>query len=140
MKIRNKKSLTTILLALLCVVSMVILVFAKPIEKIDPSELMDLNELIETKLIEDPVIGSNYRTYKIEVDSSFTRTVYRVPVPPSFSKTVFHFDLHKSLTDLKLASPAKVLFPEKDMNIYVYDGNTIRSTIRLITTEPQRAE
>ncbi len=119
---------------------MVILVFAKPIEKIDPSELMDLNELIETKLIEDPVIGSNYRTYKIEVDSSFTRTVYRVPVPPSFSKTVFHFDLHKSLTDLKLASPAKVLFPEKDMNIYVYDGNTIRSTIRLITTEPQRAE
>jgi len=81
--------------------------------------------------------STSVRKYNIEVDSTFTRTVYRVAVPPTFSKTMFHFELHQNLLRYNIESPARVIFPERDMNIYIYDNNTILSTIRLITTEPK---
>lgn len=105
---------------------------------IDYSAAENLDSLIASALSQEPGIGSNFRRYDIEVDSNFTRTVYRVPVHPTFSKTMFHYSLHQALSQLKIESPAKVLFPERDMNIYIYDSGTIRSTIRLITTEPKQ--
>ena len=81
--------------------------------------------------------NNNFRKYNIKVDSNFTRTVYRIPVHPSFSKTTFHYSLHKNLSRFDIESPAKVLFPERDMHIYIYDSGTIKRTIRLITTEPK---
>ena len=112
---------------------------ATPSQKsIDYSAAENLDSLIASALSNEPSIGSNFRRYDIEVDSNFTRTVYRVPVHPTFSKTMFHYSLHQTLSKLKIDSPAKVIFPERDMNIYIYDNGTIRSTIRLITTEPKQ--
>lgn len=104
---------------------------------IDYSVADNLDSLITSSLKAEPSIGSSFRIYKIEVDSNFTRTVYRVPVHPTFSKTMFHFGLHKQLSKYEIESPAKVIFPERDMNIYIYDNGTIKSTIRLITTDPK---
>jgi hypothetical protein len=116
----------------------VILVATPSHKAIDYSAAQNLDSLIASALSQEPSIGTNFRRYDIEVDSNFTRTVYRVPVHPTFSKTMFHYTLHQKLSKLKIDSPAKVLFPERDMNIYIYDNGTIRSTIRLITTEPKQ--
>lgn len=105
---------------------------------IDYSAIENLDSLVASALNNEPGIGSNFRRYDIVVDSNFTRTVYKVPVHPTFSKTMLHYSLHQTLSKLKIESPAKVLFPERDMNIYIYDNGTIRSTIRLITTEPKQ--
>ena len=78
------------------------------------------------ELINHQISDDLYRRYDIEVDSTFSRTVYRVQVPPSFSKTMFHFELHQKLLPYQLNSPAKVILPEKDMNIYIVDRGTIR--------------
>lgn len=93
-----------------------------------------LDSLIVSELKFHDISESQYRRYTIEVDSTFSRTVYRVQVPSSFSKTIFHFKLHKKLYPHGLTSPAKVIFPERNMNIYIVDRGTIRSTIRLINT------
>ena len=133
----KRRPLITILLALSCIASAIILVATPAYKSIDYTAADNLDSLITSTLRTEPSIGSNFRIYKLEVDSSFTRTVYRVPVHPTFSKTTFHFDLHKELLKYKLESPARVTFPNRDMNIYIYDRGTIKSTIRLITTEPK---
>lgn len=134
----KRRPLITILLALSCIVSAVMLVATPSHKAIDYSTAENLDSLIASALSQEPSIGANFRKYDIEVDSNFTRTVYRVPVHPTFSKTMFHYSLHQTLSKLKIESPAKVLFPERDMNIYIYDNGTIRSTIRLITTKPKQ--
>lgn len=133
----KRRPLITILLSLSCIASVVILAAAPAHKSIDYSAADNLDSLLTNAFKENPLIGSNFRKYIIKVDSNFTRTVYRVPVHPSFSKTMFHYSLHKNLSRFDIESPAKVLFPERDMNIYIYDGGTIKSTIRLITTEPK---
>ena len=134
----KRRPLITILLALSCIISAIIFVATPSQKSIDYSAAENLDSLIASALSNEPSIGSNFRRYDIEVDSNFTRTVYRVPVHPTFSKTMFHYSLHQTLSKLKIDSPAKVIFPERDMNIYIYDNGTIRSTIRLITTEPKQ--
>jgi len=133
----KRKPLITILLALSCVASAVILVVTPAHKSINYSAADNLDSLINSTLREEPLIGSNFRRYNIKVDSTFTRTVYRVPVHPSFSKTMFHYSLHKTLARYEIESPARVVFPERDMNIYIYENGTIKSTIRLISTEPK---
>lgn len=118
-------------------VSVVILFTAPSYTSNNFGDANDLDSLITSVLRTDLSIEGNYRRYEIEVDSSFTRIVYRVPVHPSFSKTMFHFGLHKELSKFEIETPARVVFPERDMNIYIYDSGTIRSTIRLVTTEPK---
>lgn len=134
------KPLITVLLALSCIISVIILA-ATPVHKsINFDVNKDLDSLITSAFENEPLIGINYRRFNIEVDSLFTRTVYRVPVHPTFSKTMFHYHLHQALNKFEITSPAKVIFPDRDMNIYVYDNGTVRSTIRLITTKPKPKE
>ena len=133
----KRRPLITILLSLSCIASVVILIATPAHKSIDYSAANNLDSLLVNTFKADPLIGSNFRKYNIKVDSNFTRTVYRIPVHPSFSKTTFHYSLHKNLSRFDIESPAKVLFPERDMHIYIYDSGTIKSTIRLITTEPK---
>jgi len=132
----KRRPLITILLALSCIASAVILGVTPAYNSFDNSYADNLDSLIISTLRDEPSIGTNFRRSNIEIDSTFTRTVFRVPVHPTFSKTMFHYALHKKLTRFKIDSPARVIFPEKDMYIYVYEDGTIKSTIRLITTEP----
>jgi hypothetical protein len=132
----KQRPLITILLALSCIASAVILGVTPAYNSFDDNSADNLDSLITSTLRDEPLIGSNFRRYNIQIDSTFTRTVFRVPVHPNFSKTMFHYALHKKLTKFEIDSPARVIFPEKDMYIYIYEDGTIKSTIRLITTEP----
>ena len=133
----KRRPLITILLALSCIASAIILAATPAYKSIDYSAADNLDSLITSILKDEPLIGSNFRKYHIEVDSNFTRTVYRVPVHPTFSKTMFHYSLHKTLSKFEIESPAKVFFPDRDMNIYIYESGTIKSMIRLITVDPK---
>lgn len=132
----KQRPLITILLALSCIASAVILGLTPAYNSFHDNSADNLDSLITSTLRDEPLIGSNFRRYNIKIDSTFTRTVFRVPVHPTFSKTMFHYALHKKLTKFEIDSPARVIFPEKDMYIYIYEDGTIKSTIRLITTEP----
>ena len=136
-KVLKRRPLITILLALSCTVSVVILAATPAYKSVNFNTSDNLDSLIIHTLENEPSIGSNFRISKIKVDSTFSRTIFRVPVHPTFSKTMFHYDFHKSLSKQSIAVPAKVVFPERDMNIYIYDEGTIKSIIRLITTEPK---
>ncbi len=136
----KRKPIITILLAISCIVSGVILAYSPGTQKINHNAADDLDSLIVSHFVNNSVIGDNFRTYRIEVDTNFTRMVYRVPVPPAFSKTMFHMNLHSSLQKYDIETPARVIFPERNMNIYVHQDGIIRSTIRLITTEPEKKE
>lgn len=135
-KIR-RKPLITILLLLSCIISGAIFVATPPYTPKFLNISSGIDSLLTDHFEQHLIPSTSVRKYNIEVDSTFTRTVYRVAVPPTFSKTMFHFELHQNLLRYNIESPARVIFPERDMNIYIYDNNTILSTIRLITTEPK---
>lgn len=121
-------------------VSFIILVATPSHTPAATKKLTDIDSLIVSTLYNNTAIGDNFRIFNVEIDSSFTRRVYRVPVHPSFSKTMFHYSLHESLIPFDVKTPASVLFPERNMNIYVYKDETVISTIRLITTEPKQED
>ena len=131
----NAKSILTILLLLSCLVTATILA---TVPSHTPSKIglnNGLDSLINNHFEDHFIPKEDIRRFSIEVDTAFTRSVYRVNVPPSFSKTMFHFDLHRTLLNYDITTPARVLFPEQDMNIYIVDKGTVRSTIRLLTTK-----
>lgn len=133
----KRRPLITLLLCISCIVSGVILYFSPKFKVIDMDSMNNLDSLITQHFYDEPLIGSEFRKFNIKVDSTFSRTVYRVNVPGGFSKTMFHFKLHQTLQKYGFKSPARVIFPERDMNIYIQDDNVIRSTIRLITVNPK---
>lgn len=138
-KIR-RKPLITFLLLLSCIISGAIYVATPAYTPKFLDVRSGIDSLLTDHFEQHLIPSSSVRKFNIEVDSTFTRTVYRVAVPPSFSKTMFHYKLHHSLLRYNIQAPARVIFPERDMNIYIYDNNTIRSTIRLITTEPKKLD
>lgn len=91
-----------------------------------------LDSLIINHIFSAQISPQQVRIVDFPVDSSFTRRMFQVRVPSRFSKTLFHVELHKAFNAYEIEVPAKVQFPEHDMDIYVYHENTILRTIRLI--------
>tara|TARA_R110002096_G_scaffold97821_4_gene218046 strand:- start:143 stop:565 length:423 start_codon:yes stop_codon:yes gene_type:complete len=135
-KIR-RKPLITLLLLLSCVISGVIFVATPAYSPKYLNISTGIDSLLQAEFELHLIPKKSIRKYTIPIDSNFTRNVYRVAVPPSFSKTMFHYGLHQKLRKYNIDTPTRVVFPERDMNIYIYDDKSIRSTIRLITTEPK---
>ena len=133
----NRRPLIAILLCISCLISGIILYYSPKYIANDLATVNDLDSLITQHFYDAPLIGAQFKKYDINIDSTFSRTVYRVNVPSSFSKTMFHYKLHKSLQKFEFNTPARVIFPERDMNIYIQDSDVIRSTIRLITVNPE---
>jgi hypothetical protein len=127
-----------LLTGLLLVASLLsgVLLFTIPISSSNSiTELDELYEQIDIAIEEAGLQTNQFRKASIEIDSTFSRSVYRINVPPSFSKTSFHLALHHQLIDHEIYSPAKITFPEENMDIHVVYKNTVFRTIRLITTE-----
>ena len=99
------------------------------------NDLSDLNEVIDLAIEEAGLDADSFRKSIIEIDSSFSRTVYRINVPSNFSKTSFHLALHHELIKVDIECPAKFTFPEENMDIHIYYNDTVFRTIRLITDE-----
>lgn len=134
------KKTISVLLVCSCILSGVILASAPVymVHKINTNE--ELDTLLKLQFEDSEIAPAQIRTFTINVDSNFTRKVYRIKVPPSFSKTTFHHELNKKLYSYGFETPARVFFPNKDMNIYVvYEGSVIR-TLRLISEIPSLPE
>ena len=95
-----------------------------------------LDSLIQLHMQEARILPEQFRVRSVRIDTIFTRKEYRIEVPSRFSKTLFHLNLDKSLDRFEMDTPAKVHFPSRDMDIYVYSNGTVLRSIRL-TTEPE---
>lgn len=130
--IRSKK-IITVLLFLSCIVCGFLFAMSPPpkIEKLDTNA--DLDSLLTLHFSDFEILPYQVRKSNIQIDSSFYRVRYRVNVPIGFSKTMFHYHLHQKLSKYNVESPARVNFPDRDMNIYIYQNNTIHASLHLIT-------
>lgn len=137
MFIKNRKKVFTLLLVLSCIVSAIILAATPPVVEKKIYTHSQLDSLIQLSFTEADIRSDQIRSSTVEIDTSFSRKVYRVRVAPSFSKTSFHLKVHKRFYDLGLDTPTRVVFPERDMNIYFSYNDTIIRTIRLITDKSQ---
>lgn len=121
------------MLALSCVISSLILA-ASPSQK---NYLLDttaqLDSLLNVHIHNSLITPSQVRVSSIQVDTILTRKEYRIRVPSRFSKTMFHIGLHDDLNRFDIETPAKILFPSRDMHIYVYNKGTVLRTLRLTT-------
>lgn len=137
---KSPKKIITALLLGACILSGIIFVYTPTFVPIKVSTQAELDSLIQLSFEDVGLVSNQIRIYNIEIDTSFSRKVYRVRVPATFSKTSFHLELHKRLHPLGLTTPSRVVFPERDMNIYIENEGTVFRTIRLITdnevTEP----
>ena len=135
----DKKTLTGLLVAA-CILSGIILgATPKKVLKTVRTE-SQLDSLLSQTLLDAGIPKSAIRIRQVEIDSSFTRKEFLIKVPPAFSKTSFHLNLHHALVDFDLDCPARVVFPEHDMNIYILNRDTIYRTIRLISTQAKADE
>lgn len=68
--------------------------------------------------------------YKVSVDSTFQRKVFLVTVRENFPETRLHVTLKQAFEGYNIWLPARVLFPEKDLHIYLsYKGTILRTII-----------
>ena len=130
----GKKTLTG-LLAAACILSGIMLAATPSPEIHTLQSEAQLDSLVMVSLQQAGISSGSIRARNVEIDTSFTRKEIRIEVPPGFSKTSYHLDLHRQMMDLNVGCPARVVLPEKDMNIYLTFGGTVHRTLRLITTE-----
>lgn len=133
--IKNGKKIVTILLALSCIISGIILAASPDYKNYSLENTKQLDSLLNNHFQNARISSSQIHISTFFIDSILTRKNYRIEVPTRFSKTLFHIDLHKDLNKYDIESPAKIRFPSRDMDIYIYHNETVFRKIRL-TTEP----
>lgn len=97
--------------------------------------LAQADTLINKELAAFNIPNQQLRISTVHVDSNFSRKIYHVNVPFQFSKTQLHAELNNTFHKYGVQTPARVLFPGKDVRIeLVYHGNVIRTIA--IQTDP----
>lgn len=132
---KSGKKIISALLLTACILSGIIFAFSPPYVPNKITTEVELDSLILLSLDDANIPSSQIRSSNVQIDTTFTRKIYRVKVPPSFSKTSFHIELHKLFFPIGLTTPSRIVFPEKDMNIYVVNKGTVFRSIRLITDQ-----
>lgn len=133
MKGQKKKSVITILLLISCFVSGYLL-FATSDD--GPKRLRDLaqaDSLIQKKLTEFNIDEQQIRITTTQIDSNFSRKTYYIGIPYQFSKTQFHAELNRIFHDYSVETPAKVTFPEQNVDIHLLYRGTVIRTLSLQT-------
>lgn len=128
MKEQKKKQLITLLLLVSCFISGYML-FAtseggsKRLRNLAQADSLILGELRDFNISEQQIQISTTR-----IDSNFSRKTYLVGLPYQFSKTQLHAELNSTFHDYSIETPARVTFPEQNVNIHLtYKGNVIRT-------------
>lgn len=130
---KNGKKIITVLLVLSCIVSGIILAASPAYNNYSIQNTRQLDSLLNVQIQDSRIFPDQIRVSNIRIDTIFTRKEYRIRVPSGFSKTLFHIDLHKTLNQYEIETPAKINFPSRDMDIYIYNDGTVLRTIRLTT-------
>lgn len=133
---KNGKKVVTLLLVLSCIISGIILAASPPFKNYSLQNTQQLDSLLNIHIQNAQIIPSQVQVTNINIDTVFTRKEFRIEIPSQFSKTLFHIDLHNDLNKYGIEVPAKVRFPSRDMDIYLYNKETVLRKIRL-TTNPE---
>lgn len=135
--LKHKKVITYLLLAA-CSLCGVILFTSKTSASRSVSTPEALDSLVQELVIQyEPDINRIRRT-SVTADSTFSRKITYLYTPPSFSKTTFHHEMQNRLSPFQIDLPARVTFPDKDMDIHLIHQGTIWHTVRLLTEEPKK--
>lgn len=94
------------------------------------------DSLIQQELSAFNIGKQQVRTSQTHVDSNFSRKTYHIGVPYQFSKTQFHAELNERLHPYSIETPAKVTFPEQNMDIHLLYKNTVIRSLSL-QTDPE---
>lgn len=132
---RFKKKLIAVLLLVSCIISAWLLFITPGNENKPLRDLAQADSLLRLTLSDFNISDSQISTSTIQVDSVFERKNYSVSVPPAFSKTQLHAELQQQLLPYDISLPARVTFPEKDMNIHLYFKQSVIGNIRLRTNK-----
>lgn len=132
---KKGKTIVTLLLTLSCIISGIILAASPAPVTYKLQDFNAVDSLLNIQIQNALIIPDQIQTTKISADTVFTRKNYRIEVPSRFSKTMFHLKLHNEFNLYGIQTPAKVHFPSKDMDIFLYYNDTVLRKIRL-TTDP----
>lgn len=140
MKEQNKKRIIAGLLFIGCLISGYMLYATGPGTSRTLESVAQADSLIKSELTSFNIQQRQINVRSVRVDSNFVRKVYRVGVPYQFSKTQFHAELNNLFYNYGISTPAKVTFPEENMNIHLYANNTVIRTVTLQTDPDLRYE
>lgn len=129
---KQKKTYIALALFASCVLMLVLLFNSKRVEDLSISDLAVVDSLIYRELATYSIKKKQIKPKTIKT-GEFSRIYYDVRVPRGISKTQVHADLHYRLHELEIASPARLILPEKELAIHVYYNNTIIRTVQLRT-------
>ncbi|HYW35228.1 MAG TPA: hypothetical protein VE868_07470 [Balneolaceae bacterium] len=127
----SKKKLIAGLLFISCVAATWLLISLPSTQHKHLHSLSQADSLLFVTLSEFHVPKDDVSTRSIKVDSAFTRTVDVVTVPSNFPQTRFHLALKNECSPYQISLPARVIFPEKNLNILFDYHHTIINTVKL---------
>lgn len=130
---KKGKTIITLLLALSCVISGIILAASPARVSLKLQNVQQIDSLLNLQLQSAQINPSQIQITSVSVDTILLRKNYWVKVPSRFTKTYFHIQLHDTFNPYGIHTPAKVHFPSKDMDIYVYYNDAVLRKIRLTT-------
>lgn len=130
---QKKKKLIVLLLAIGCLISGFIYISADQYSQNRLGGLASADSLIQRVITDFGISDEQVSVSKTRVDSAFYRKTYYVGVPFQFSKTQLHATLNKRFYPYRVQTPAKVKFPEKDMDIQLLYKSTVIRTVKVQT-------
>ncbi|PAU93617.1 hypothetical protein CK503_10705 [Aliifodinibius salipaludis] len=136
MKEQKKKKLIAILLLVSCFISGFILFSTSDKNTKRLSTLSQADSLIQQQFSSFNIPEDQISVGTTRVDSNFYRKTYFVGLPYRFSKTQFHAELNDALSPFGIRTPARVTFPQKNVNIQLSYRETVIRTISL-QTDPE---
>ena len=136
MKEQKKKQLITVLLLISCAISVTILFSTanQPINSLQ--SVAQIDSLISKEFNRFNISEQQVSIATTRVDSNFYRKTYYVALPYQFSKTQFHAELNNTFHRYSVEAPARVTFPQQDVNIQLAYRGTVVRTISL-QTDPE---
>ncbi|MEO1021736.1 MAG: hypothetical protein AAFW89_04280 [Bacteroidota bacterium] len=127
----NKPALIAILLLIACLICSVLLVLPTQVTHKKAISHTQLDSLIVRSLYLADIAPSSISEYVVQVDSTFSRSVFRVKVPQDFHSTSFHLILREKLKPYPVSTQAKIRFPENETTIFLYVEPTVIRSIQI---------
>lgn len=132
----RKKQLLLLLLLASCLASAWLLATAEGEPPRRLEDLAKVDSLLQADFREFYIRPEQVQSWQVSVDSTFSRRVYLVSLPGAFSKTQLHAEIHRTLNPWGVETPARVVFPQRDMEIQLVWRRTVVRTVRL-QTDPE---
>lgn len=136
MKEQKKKKVIAALLLISCFISGYLLIFSSSGGSKRLQNIAQADSLIQQELDDFNIDEQQIRISTTQVDSNFSRKTYHIGVPYEFSKTQFHAELNRRFHEYTVQTPAKVTFPEQNVDIHLLYRGTVIRTLSL-QTDPE---